>query len=294
MHDIELGLKHMTIRGLSNRPQGSNDDSAAASSGRRVLALHGWLDNAASFVPMLPSLSRAHLVSIDFPGHGFSDHLSAGGWYHYIDSVALIDEVLAELGWDDVDLLGHSMGGALATLYASAFPERVRSVATIDILGPLTDQPGQFNRTLRKAVDTRREFAIRASRFPDRDTAIRARCRGDVMRETDSAVLATRGLTDENGEIYWHADQRLKAPSLMRMTEQQLQTSLSAISMPLLLVLAEQQRYPEFAQVFGRRLEQVPDGTAVTLPGGHHLHMENPDLVAAQINAFWDERSPLT
>ena len=46
-----------------------------------VLALHGWLDNAASFVPMLPWLSGLDLLLLDLPGHGHSSHLPPGAEY---------------------------------------------------------------------------------------------------------------------------------------------------------------------------------------------------------------------
>jgi len=40
----------------------------------RILCVHGWLDNANSFRPLLPLIQDAEIVAIDLPGHGHSDH----------------------------------------------------------------------------------------------------------------------------------------------------------------------------------------------------------------------------
>ncbi len=257
-----------------------------------VLALHGWLDNADSFEPLAHSLVHRDLLAVDFPGHGRSDPIPAGCWYHYIDSLSVIDQVLDALAWDQVDLLGHSMGGALALLYAMARPERVRSVVSIDIVGPLTDPTDGFASTARKALQARRGFAQTASRFDSAEVAIKARCRGGVMREIDSARLTDRGLTESEGQFYWHADQRLKAPSLLRMTESQLHAALSSLKVPVQVILAEEQRYPAFAAIYQQRLDCLASVDVVHCPGGHHLHMEHPQDVADDMARFWSGLRP--
>ena len=55
--------------------------------GPKVLALHGWLDNAASFIPLAGQLPHLDLVMLDLPGHGRSAHLGPGA--EYTLSVAL-------------------------------------------------------------------------------------------------------------------------------------------------------------------------------------------------------------
>jgi pimeloyl-ACP methyl ester carboxylesterase len=100
--------------------------------GPKVLALHGWLDNAASFLPMAPYLADADLVAIDMLGHGASTHIPAGYDYAFVDWLHDILDVLDALGWQQAHLLGHSLGGALATVVAAGAPERVLSLALID------------------------------------------------------------------------------------------------------------------------------------------------------------------
>src|ERR1017187_5202489 len=89
----------------------------------RVLALHGWLDNAASFDRLLEEMSGYHIVAIDFLGHGLSDSLPMGTFYHFIDLVPFLHSVLNALRWKNCIFLGHSMGAAAGCLYAGAFPE---------------------------------------------------------------------------------------------------------------------------------------------------------------------------
>jgi len=118
--------------------------------GTRVLALHGWLDNAASFARLAPMLPDVELVAIDFPGHGRSAHLPDGCWYHYIDSIDEVLGVLAALGWSRAILLGHSMGAATASLVAATRPELIEALWLIEALGPLSIEPDQALPQLRR------------------------------------------------------------------------------------------------------------------------------------------------
>ncbi|MDQ2995239.1 MAG: alpha/beta fold hydrolase, partial [Pseudomonadota bacterium] len=68
--------------------------------GRPILALHGWLDNAASFDLLAPLLPNFRIIAIDFPGHGFSDPLPLGMIYHHGDRVIQMLQVADALGWD--------------------------------------------------------------------------------------------------------------------------------------------------------------------------------------------------
>ncbi|MGL4692583.1 MAG: alpha/beta fold hydrolase, partial [Stenotrophomonas maltophilia] len=86
------------------------------SGGLRVLALHGWLDNAASFVPLAAQLPELELVAIDLPGHGHSAHLPPGTQYNTPGAICHVLDVADALGWDRFVLLGHSMGAGIASL----------------------------------------------------------------------------------------------------------------------------------------------------------------------------------
>jgi len=104
LQPFELEVGGTRVAGLRN----SGD-------GPRVLALHGWLDNAASFVPLAPHLASLQLVAIDLPGHGHSAHLPAGASYTTAAAICHVLDVADALGWDRFSLLGHSMGAGIAT-----------------------------------------------------------------------------------------------------------------------------------------------------------------------------------
>src|SRR5690625_2156424 len=81
-----------------------------------VLAIHGWLDNACSFVPLGSLLSGMDVVAIDLPGHGLSAPRPDGTRYHIDDYVFDLIAIMDDLGWEQACLLGHSLGGAVCTL----------------------------------------------------------------------------------------------------------------------------------------------------------------------------------
>ena len=119
MREFHVEIPMGRIAGLRN--QGDSHGKNVP----RVLALHGWLDNAASFIPLAPHLHGIDLVAIDQPGHGRSAHLPPGTDYSFVGAINAILDVADALGWERFALLGHSMGGGISSLIAAACPERI-------------------------------------------------------------------------------------------------------------------------------------------------------------------------
>jgi alpha-beta hydrolase superfamily lysophospholipase len=99
------------LRLAARRWEGAAPRGDAA--GRRVLAVHGWLDNASSFDLLVPALlAQPHapptvVVAIDLPGHGRSD--TRPGPLSFLDPVEAVLEALEALQWPSCHLLGHSL-----------------------------------------------------------------------------------------------------------------------------------------------------------------------------------------
>lgn len=253
----------------------------------RVLALHGWLDNAASFAPMLPHLQDFDVAALDLPGHGHSFHRPPGASYglpEYLDDLL---NALDALGWARCHVLGHSLGGAISSLLACAAPERVERLALIEALGPLAGAPGSAAERLRQALRDRRAIAAKQLRvFPDIATAMRARMHANNLSEPAARLLVERGIAPVEGGFVWRTDPRLTTTTALRADEGTVREWIAGIAAPT-LVIAAAQAPPYFDAVLrAARVACLRDGRSLVLPGAHHLHMETPEPVAEAVRGF--------
>ncbi|MEM1091229.1 MAG: alpha/beta hydrolase [Pseudomonadota bacterium] len=253
--------------------------------GSPVLALHGWMDHADSFAPLAPHLAGCRVVALDLPGHGLTEMGGKGHWFHYIDNVPLVFQTLTVLGWDRCHLIGHSMGGGLGALLAATFPERFASFVSIDMLGPISGPENHVVQQLRKGV-LDRSGGLKQRYFATYDEALAAR-ENEHFPLALCRVLGERGIVETDRGYTWLGDRRLKWSSLQRYTEAQVREILAAIECPVLVLLAEQHRYPQMVQLLKKREGICPQETVITAPGGHHLHMEHPQICAEHILAFY-------
>lgn len=260
--------------------------------GPRVLALHGWLDNAASFIPLAAHLHGIELVAIDQPGHGRSVHLPPGADYSFAGAINTILDVADGLGWERFSLLGHSMGAGLGSMVAASCPQRIERLVAMEALGALAETPELTVPRMREAVAAQRALRGKSLRvFPDVDTAVRARMHagrvpGSGLTEPLVRLLVERGLEAVEGGYAWSSDPRLTLPTMIRTTEPQVEALVAGIECPSLVLFADpaQPYLPDALR--RRRAALLQRGTLVVLPGHHHLHMDQPAEVAAAIGDF--------
>ncbi|MDX3936627.1 alpha/beta hydrolase [Stenotrophomonas sp.] len=279
----------MTLAGFSMPVAGTTVAGlrSPGTGGQRVLALHGWLDNAASFVPLAAQLPGLELVAIDLPGHGHSAHLPPGTQYNTPGAICHVLEVADALGWDRFVLLGHSMGAGIASLTAAAAPERVERLIAIEALGGLRGPENETAQRLREHVRAARALPTRRLRvFPDLAAPIRARMMTNQLSEPCARLLVERGVKPVDGGYSWCSDQRLMLPTAMRLSEAQIDDLLAAIECPTQVIYATpaQAYYPE--PLRSERISLLRDGRLAVFPGTHHLHMEHPQRVAEVIRTF--------
>lgn len=277
LRDIGIDTPRGRFAALTNgAPVG---DDGAPDPRPPLLALHGWLDNAASFLPMAPLLAHYHLVALDLPGHGGSFHYPDIAEYTPFSAMLDIAAAADALGWPRFALLGHSMGGALSSLFAAAAPERVVSLHLIEALGPLAGPEAGSGERLRDALSKRR--ALDASRkrvFSSVEIAVQARMQGNIttLDEASATAIVRRGVRSVDGGFVWSSDARLTLPTAVRMTEGQVQECLRAIACPVRILVADP--HPPYipTAMIETRVACVRDIDSRVLPGSHHLHMTHP------------------
>lgn len=262
------------------------------SDGYPVLASHGWLDNAATMATLAPKLCEAlhlQIVSLDLPGHGLSEHKR--GPYHFIDWVADVVAAADALGWEKFSLLGHSMGAGISTLVAGTVPERVERTVLLEGLGPMTEEPEQAARRLTRALRLEARKQDKQKRLFDAPETAAERLREAAkMLPESSRILIERGLVQVEGGWTWRADPRLRLDSRMRLTEAHANAFLTAIRCPVLLVAATD-GWPHDPKQLQARAAKIATLEHVTVAGHHHVHLDDPELVAAQVIPFL---APLT
>lgn len=273
--------------------------------GRRpVLALHGWLDNAASFDRLAPLLPDWHIVALDFPGHGRSQHRPPGVAYHFVDYVGDVVAAADALGWKRFSLLGHSLGAGVASFVAATIPERVARLALIEGLGPPSGAPQEGPQRLAKAIRFAYGLATKSlPRYADVQAAAQARADATWLSVQAALPIAIRGtqrlgnerlgnerLGDQGadpgeGRIGWRSDPRLTQRSPWYLCEEQIRAFVAAIRAPTLLIRAHDGLLHRRAWMQGR-YPLVKQLQLVDLPGNHHLHLEDPEPSARVLRGF--------
>jgi len=256
----------------------------------KILALHGWLDNAASFCELAPLLASKgyEVVAIDFAGHGHSDHKAPGHFVHFIDYVLDVQEIMNQLNWQRPILLGHSMGAAMAHLYAATTPETIDKLIMIENIGPVPSyESGTAADNLKEALKQWQNHSLKHKHFyPNVETALKARIKATPMPESILKPMIARGLKKAEKGYHWRTDKRLRLRSLFRLSEEIVQDMLSAKKPPTQLILATPTTYALSYSQVEQRIKTLAADEVIELAGHHHLHMDNSEAVFSKIHTF--------
>ena len=254
---------------------------------RPVLALHGWLDNAASFSRLAPLLDGCHVVALDLTGHGRSARRSPDASYQIWDDLPEVQDVIDALGWDSFCLIGHSRGAIISTLFASAFPERIERMVLLDGMRPQAGPEAEFPKQMRRALRDKPALLARKHRvFADIEEASATRSNRGLSPQS-ARILVERNLRPCEGGFTWTTDARLHGASAVKLTDGQIQAVLNALTMPVLCLLDADAGEDQLSFMREHAHRYIADLALDSVPGGHHFHMEEASSVAAAILTFF-------
>ncbi|XP_047596708.1 serine hydrolase-like protein 2 isoform X1 [Lutra lutra] len=270
-----------------------------------VLCLHGWLDNANSFDRLIPLLPKDfYYVAMDFGGHGLSSHYSPGLPYYQESFVSEIRRVVAALKWKHFSILGHSFGGAVGGTFSSIFPEMVNKLILLDTWPFALDPKGiECVPTYRRGA-MEHVLQVEASQKPRQvvspeDMLQRFLKNNSHLSEENARLLLQRGTTKVATGLMLNRDRRIALPEhgMDFVSKEQFVHFAKQLRAHVLLIKAMQGYY-------NVRRENDTDRNIITfvtdtlklvlkeryqyteVPGGHYVHLNQPENVAGIISAF--------
>lgn len=282
MNDVEFQLNHLKLRGIA-----LGDKNAPV-----MLCLHGWLDNAASFSALMPYLSHYHVIAIDLPGHGLSEHRSDDAYYHFVDWLDDLVQLFMATGWQKIHLVGHSMGAMIASAFTAAFPEKVKKLTLIDAFGFLTVPAKDNTKQLRNGLLNRQTLRAKVNKnvkvYSTIEAATNARLAVADFAYEHAKVLVNRNIKSKHNGYVWRYDQKLRLVSPYRFTEAQAEQLLIDVSVPYQLILGNSGALM-VKETMVRYKDLLKNTPCFTVKGGHHVHMQSPERVAELIVGFHHE-----
>ena len=258
------------------------------------MALHGWLDNAATFDRLIPLLPKdLRIICVDMPGHGFSDHYPSDLPYHFNGCLPAIEKLTKKFGWEKFSLLGHSLGGSMAVLYAEIFPEKVEKLILLDIVRVQTTIPDTMGIRLRKSTDVnvKQEEAIMAG--PEKPCSYETALKRCILGSFESLdvraceTLFTRGLIKVENGYRFRRDRRLRAAPLDFAPKEDQVILARQITAEILIVKCKDAPYFESQEYYEEQIEALRTNSKkleyIEVEGNHHAHLTHPERVAPLI-----------
>src|ERR1700682_26036 len=260
-----------------------------------LILVHGGLDHSRSWDHLAQALrTNFHVVAPDLRGHGESGW-ATGSSYSLADHVYDLTCLVKSLGFENVTIVGHSMGGMVSLTYAGAFPEKVSRLVVLDGVP-------NFPARRVKPVDIRiADWAGDLDKFAQRkihryaslaDGAERILARNPRLTREQAIHLATHGLKpNADGTYSWKFDPYLRARAPYRLSVEEHMGLWSRIQCPTLLVSGSESFLPdpEKAGV----LKHFKQAELAKIAGaGHWLQHDKPAQVLELLQRFLEHMVP--
>lgn len=290
-------LETLQIRGLKFQLYRWAAAQNAASQGEAhapIVLIHGWGDTGETFQFLVDELSaRRTLIAYDARGFGRTQWPQDGYWF--ADYLADLDFLLDELSpHAPVDLVGHSMGGNVAMLYAGVRSQRVRRLVNLEGFGMARTQPEQAPARYREWLDeVKRGTRYATYNSFDEFAGILGRRNPRTPPDRLDFIARSWGKEAADGTVELRADPRHKQVNPVLYQREQALACWRQITAPTQFLVGESSEFAkqmllEMAAERGQTMSG--DISPVVIPNaGHMLHHEQPAAVARLIDAFLTE-----
>ena len=264
-----------------------------------LVMVHGWMDVSASFQFVVDALQHDHwIIAPDWRGFGLTETPDTDNFW-FPDYLADLDQLLDHyVGDRPVHLLGHSMGGHVATLYAGIRPARIQTLINLEGFGMPATRPAQAPGRLATWMDELRAQARGENElkpYDDLAGVAQRLTRTNPRLSPDKALWLASHWASQGSDGRWrilgHAGHKITSATLFRLDE--VLCTYERIQAPMLFVQSDtdslstwwQGRYSR--EEFHQRLEKVPQCETITLAEcGHMLHHDQPEILAHVIERF--------
>jgi pimeloyl-ACP methyl ester carboxylesterase len=264
-----------------------------------LVMVHGWMDVAASWQFVVDAFAHDHyVIAADWRGYGLTQSPDADN-YWFPDYLADLDFLIDHYSPDaPVHLVGHSMGGNIAMLYAGSRPERIRKLVNLEGFGMAATRPSQAPKRYAKWMDElkalhRGEMALKA--YDSADGVAQRLMKTNQRLSQDKADWLARHWAKPDAQGKWRilgdAAHKITNAQLYRVDE--VLEIYKSITAPTLAVQASDDSLAKWWQgkytlaEYHERLRCVPDArTALIQDAGHMLHHDQPQRLAELIDGF--------
>jgi pimeloyl-ACP methyl ester carboxylesterase len=264
-----------------------------------LVMVHGWMDVSASFQFVIDAMQQDRwVIAPDWRGFGLTDTPHTDN-YWFPDYLADLDFLLDHyVGDQAIDLVGHSMGGHIATLYAGVRPERVAKLINLEGFGMAATRPAQAPGRYAKWMDELKTLArgeLDLKSYPNLEGVAQRLMKTNPRLGSDKAHWLAQHWARANDQGEWrilgHAAHKVTNAQLFKVDE--VLAIYERITAPMLCVVAstdslvqwwkDQYTLAEFKQ----RIASVPQlQHAVVEDAGHMLHHDQPDVLARLLETF--------
>jgi len=227
----------------------------------------------------------------DWRGYGRSDFTSEDSYWFY-DYIGDLDALAQTYSPNEpLNLVGHSMGGNICTLYAGIRPERVRRLVNLEGMGLRETDPGDAPERIAKWL----KELNKPPRFADygtmADVAARLQRNNPRLSDDKAAFMAEHwAAPTDSGRVELRSDPAHKLTNPYQYRVDETLAIWEAITAPMLLVVSEHRSdWHEFtkSEAYGDRLKRIENLIQMEIKeAGHMMHHDQPAVVADMIREF--------